>query len=89
MHVFLGVDCKTNGCKGKFVLAYLGEEPNVLQSFTMQAPSRFRLHCLNCDETHRYSFSEIHRMERPEPPPSDFRNHVQIIRDDSHLRKPN
>ena len=76
MHLYLVVDCKTERCKTKHVLKYLGEKGNAAEEVPISIPAPLIIQCPDCKVAHQYDPHHIRKLEMDEPPPKGFEDKI-------------
>ena len=70
-HLYLVVDCKTQGCGNVCAIKYHGEDIGAIEIGEM-APTGFSYQCGLCHRNHRYEISETRIQAFDFPPPAGW-----------------
>jgi hypothetical protein len=74
MHRYLAVHCRTELCRGRMLLKYLGAQ-QMLSSSDFQFPmTPLLLRCEECHRFHEYWPSYVQPLELSEPPAPGFQD---------------
>jgi hypothetical protein len=75
MHKYLAVHCKTEFCRGRVLLKYMGDNREMTPLHAFQFPMvPLLLRCEDCNRFHEYWPSYVQRLELGEPPPPGFQD---------------
>jgi hypothetical protein len=77
-HLYIVVNCKTNGCRAAHVLTYLGEKGKQQGNVEYWMSYPLMIACPGCGQTYDYSDSEekFRQQELPLAPPSNYFNRL-------------
>jgi hypothetical protein len=77
-HLYIVVNCKTEGCAAAHVLTYLGEKGKTAGSVNYWMSYPLMIECPSCGLTYDYSDSEekFRQQELPLAPPSNYCNRL-------------
>lgn len=78
MHLYIVVNCKTDGCAAVHVLSYLGKKGKTAGSVEYWMSYPLMIDCPSCNETYDYSDSEekFRQQELPLAPPPKYYNRL-------------
>ena len=76
VHLYLVFKCKTEGCDTIHMVKYLGVKGRIPENVPISVVSPFILECPKCKNPYNFWMKDLVQVERPEAPPSGFRDSV-------------